>query len=755
VTVDALSELQTARKILAAVEAADEAGIFDAVLDRPRSAAGLAECLNLATEPVYALLNVLCWNGVLTEHAGEWSVSEHWRALLGGPAGRTRRPLLRVESWAARDHLNADGLVAALRGGRRPSEIPDPQIPDLAGAMLTGARACAPHIARLPELRSRRSLGDVAGGSGGYSVTLCRMYRSLTATVYDRPPMLDHAGTVVAGEGLQNRITLRPWNLHTDRIGAGHDVVLLSHILHLLDSGGRIDLMSRVRDAMEDDSVLIVHDFLYERPPAGSALAASAVDWISLGAAFHADREMLADELGEAGFAVDRTVALAPGNTALTVACPRPRLRPSRRGGVARTNAPVQVRTDPIPTVDPIQEIDPVRETGVTTTMVTKQADPARMINLFRPTLGEAELDAVAEVFESGWVGAGARTLGFESAFAAHLGVDPASMIFISSCTAGLFAAIDLLNIQPGDEIVLPSISFVADANAIVARGGRPVFCDVDPRTLNAQLSDIDEVLTARTRAVLLLHYGGYPGDVARIAARCRERGITLIEDAACAAASRVDGKACGTFGDIAVWSFDAMKLMTTGDGGMLYVRDPELNRRARRLVYHGLEHGSAFAKATTARRWWELDVREVGYRAIGNDLTAAIGSVQLSRLRDFVQRRAEIAARYGRELAAVPGLLLPPAPPPGHETSHYFYWVQMDAEIRDEVAQRMYRAGVYTTFKYAPLHKVPLYGAKCDLPNAEEAAARTLCLPLHPALDDDTAGTVAAELGKALQSCR
>ncbi|MEU6021910.1 aminotransferase class I/II-fold pyridoxal phosphate-dependent enzyme [Micromonospora sp. NPDC047134] len=745
-TVDALSQLQAARKVLAAVEAADSAGVFDAVLDRPHTLGGIAERLELSAEPLHALLRVLSWNGVLCEQDGEWSVTDQWRSLLGGPVGRTRRPLLRVESWAAKDHLNAEGLVAALRGKQRPSEIPDHQVPDLAGAMLAGARASAPHIARLPELRSRRSLGDVAGGSAGYAVTLCRMFPGLTATVYDRPPMLEHAVEVVAAEGMPDRIALKPWNLHTDAIDTGHDVVLLSHILHLLDAAARVDLLSRVREALDDDGVLVVHDFLYDQPPAGSPLAASAVDWLSLGAVFHADRDMLAEELDAAGFTVDRTVPIASSGTALTVAAPR------QRGGAPR-RTPAEATTGTTPTTPQAATTPEAGKVGDTAPKPTTMPK----INIFQPMLGGAELDAVAEVFESGWLGAGPRTLSFEAAFADHLGVNPADMIFISSCTAGLFAAIDLIDINPGDEIVLPSISFVADANAIVARGGRPVFCDVDPRTLNARLADVDRVLTERTRAVLLLHYGGYPGEIAQIAQRCRERGITLIEDAACAAASRVDGRACGTFGDISVWSFDAMKLMTTGDGGMLYVPDPELNRRARRLVYHGLD-GSAFTKATKAtrtRRWWELNVQDVGYRAIGNDLTAAIGSVQLRRLADFVERRRQIAAFYDQQLASEPGLELPPPLPPGHESSYYFYWVQMDAAIRDEVAAQLYQAGVYTTFKYAPLHRIPLYGGAEDLPNAEQAADRTLCLPLHPALDDEAIATVVSELRKALRSCR
>jgi dTDP-4-amino-4,6-dideoxygalactose transaminase len=377
------------------------------------------------------------------------------------------------------------------------------------------------------------------------------------------------------------------------------------------------------------------------------------------------------------------------------------------------------------------------------------------MINVFQPLLGDEELAAVADVFAGGWLGRGPRSTQFEAAFAAHLAVEPDRLIAINSCTAGLFLAMDLLEIGAGDEVVMPSVSFVSAANAVAAHGARPVFCDVDPRTLNPSAEQVVAHLTERTKAVLLLHYGGLPGDVARIADLCRERGVLLIEDAACAPASRADGRACGTFGDVAVWSFDAMKIMSTGDGGMLYVRDPERARRARRLAYHGLEQSSGFSKARVSDRWWELEVRDFAPRVIGNDLTAAIGCVQLRRLPEFVARRAEISAHYRRALADVPGLRLPPVTPAGHETSHYFFWVQMDAAVRDAVAHDLLEADVYTTFRYPPLHKVPAYGSEARLPGAEQAAEETLCLPLHQALTDAEVETVVSALRKSLEARR
>ncbi|MEU0382642.1 DegT/DnrJ/EryC1/StrS family aminotransferase [Streptomyces sp. WAC01490] len=374
------------------------------------------------------------------------------------------------------------------------------------------------------------------------------------------------------------------------------------------------------------------------------------------------------------------------------------------------------------------------------------------MINLFQPHVGAEELDAVAQVFEDQWLGHGSRTKAFEAAFAGHLGVAPEHVVFVNSGTAGLFLAVESLDLQDGDEVVMPSLSFLAAANAVLTCGAKPVFCDVERRTLNPTAEDVESALTDRTRAVVVLHYGGYPGDIERISALCRRRGITLIEDAACSVASRVGGKAVGTFGDLSMWSFDAMKVLVTGDGGMLYVRDAEQAARVRRLAYHGLAQPSGFGHAKVSARWWELDIPEPGRRVIGNDLTAAIGSVQLRRLPGMIARRNEIVTLYDRELADTDGLLTPPPLPPGHESTHYFYWIQMPPGIRDQVAGDLLADDIYTTFRYAPLHKVPAYGhTGPQLPASDWVSDRTLCLPLHPGLSDEDVLTVVASLRKAL----
>ncbi|WP_377285148.1 DegT/DnrJ/EryC1/StrS family aminotransferase [Planomonospora corallina] len=381
------------------------------------------------------------------------------------------------------------------------------------------------------------------------------------------------------------------------------------------------------------------------------------------------------------------------------------------------------------------------------------------MINVVQPSLGERELAAVREVFESNWVGRGPRTGEFEEAFARHLGVGREHVTSTNSCSSATFVAMELLGLRPGDEVVLPTVSFVAAGNAIAARGARPVFCDVDEHTLNPGVADVEAVLTERTRAVVVLHYGGHPGAVTEIAELCRARGVHLIEDAALAIASTVDGQACGTFGDMGMWSFDHAKMVVTVDGGMLYVRDPELAARAPKVAYLGLEPRSAARSAPTSfqsgydqalrskTRWWDYDVVSFSGRSTTNDVLSAIGVVQLSRLEEFVARRREVARAYDAGLAGVAGVRVPPPLPAGHTSSYFMYWLQFEDDIRDEIARDLFERGIYTTFRYPLMHQVAAYGSDAVLPRAEAAAARTLLLPIHQSLSDADVDRVVTEV--------
>jgi len=361
--------------------------------------------------------------------------------------------------------------------------------------------------------------------------------------------------------------------------------------------------------------------------------------------------------------------------------------------------------------------------------------NPIGMLPLFSNTLGDEELKAVEEVFESRWLARGKQCEAFEDEFAKSLGV--AKTLLFNCCTSATYAALSALKIGPGDEVIIPSIQFVGVANAVVEVGAIPVFADIDMRTLNILPSEIERLRTTRTRAVFLLHYGGHPADISAVRSVCD--GLLILEDAANAIFSTWNGQACGTLGDAGVWSFDAMKILVMSDGGALWLRSAEAMRNAEVFRYFGFPpEGSTGADlASVGRaRWWEFDVEMPSGRFISNDLLAAIGRVQLRKLSSFIERRKSVWLLYKDILADVDQIDLPPEPLEGCTTSYYFFWVQ--TERRDELAVYLYRNGVYTSFRYHPLHRVKVYGNVEQLPNADLVAARTLCLPLHQNLSDE-----------------
>ncbi|MEM7533714.1 MAG: DegT/DnrJ/EryC1/StrS family aminotransferase [Chloroflexota bacterium] len=364
------------------------------------------------------------------------------------------------------------------------------------------------------------------------------------------------------------------------------------------------------------------------------------------------------------------------------------------------------------------------------------------MINLFQPALGQAELDAVADVFASNWVGKGPKTALFEQQFAAHLGVDAAFIHSISCCTEGLFQAMTLLDIKAGDEVILPSISFVGAGNAIVASGATPVFCDVDPHTLNPTAEMIAAQMTPKTKAVMILHYGGVPCEMDAICALTQQHNLALIEDSACSVASTYQGKACGTMGDVGVWSFDAMKILVTGDGGMIYCRSEELAQRAEDQLMLGLQSKSGFSNDVDSR-WWAFEVSGAERRGIMNDIASAIGIEQLKKLPTFIAQRRRITAMYNDALSNVSWVRRPPAIPPHMTSSYYFYWIQTAPDVRDDLAHYLRQHNIYTSFRYYPLHRVQFYENDAHLPHTEIAADTTLCLPLHQALTDNDIGYI------------
>ena len=303
-----------------------------------------------------------------------------------------------------------------------------------------------------------------------------------------------------------------------------------------------------------------------------------------------------------------------------------------------------------------------------------------------------------------------------------------------------------LSGITAGDEVIIPAIQFHGVANAVMACGATPVFADVDPHSLNIAPGEVERVRTPRSRAIFLLHYGGHPAPMDEIWAA--SDGLLVFEDAANAVASNWRGQACGTLGDGGVWSFDAMKILVAGDGGALWLRSGEARRSAEVFRYLGMPPDRMTGEdvATSgAARWWEIEVEKPSGRFVSNDVAAAIGMVQLAKVARFVSRRREIWDHYTQSLTDVGDLVLPPEPAADCTSSYYLYWIQ--SESRDALASHLYRRGIYSTFRYHPLHRLSVYGSDAHLPHAEAAAQRTLCIPIHQNLSADDVDTVVREI--------
>ena len=353
------------------------------------------------------------------------------------------------------------------------------------------------------------------------------------------------------------------------------------------------------------------------------------------------------------------------------------------------------------------------------------------VLHVMQPWLGEEEVAAVAEVLRSGWVAQGPRVAAFEEAFAAAHEVPHA--VAVSSCTTGLHLALLVAGVGPGDEVVVPSFSFVATTNAPTYVGATPVFADVDPETGNVTPDTIATVVTARTRAVIAVDQGGVPLDLRALRAWCDPRGITVIEDAACAAGSTAHGRPVGAEAEIAAWSFHPRKLLTTGEGGMVTTSRADWAARARRLREHAMSTSAAERHASVLAPPESYD--EVGFNFRMTDLQAAVGLVQLRRLPEMVARRREVAATYAATVAGLPGLRMV-ADPPWGTTSFQSCWLEVLPEHpldREALMAHLAAAGISARRGIMAAHRQPAHGHRrhVPLPVTERLTDNTLILPL------------------------
>lgn len=356
------------------------------------------------------------------------------------------------------------------------------------------------------------------------------------------------------------------------------------------------------------------------------------------------------------------------------------------------------------------------------------------MIPLARPCFGPEEEDAVREVLRSGWVAQGPTTAQLEKEFEALVGAPHA--IATSSCTTALHLAVIACGIRPGDEVVLPSFTFPATANAVLYEGGVPVLVDIDPATLNVDVDAAERAIGPRTKAILGVHLFGAPCEIGKLRALCDARGLALIEDAACAVGTEFEGRPIGSFGDVACFSFHARKIVTCGEGGMITTADPEKAALLASLRTHGADRPAEKRHAEGLAPGAAEYVR-LGYNYRLSDVQSAILRVQLGRLPAFLDERERLALRYDDALATLPAFRLPPRRAgTRHSFQSYVVVVERDAPMEPSALMAALASdGVSTRVGTYAVHRQPYLrgrpGVPTRLPASEEAAERSIALPL------------------------
>jgi perosamine synthetase len=354
------------------------------------------------------------------------------------------------------------------------------------------------------------------------------------------------------------------------------------------------------------------------------------------------------------------------------------------------------------------------------------------MIQLFKPYMDEAEIEAVADVIRSGWIGLGPKTAEFERRFSEFL--DMPFVVGLNSCTAALDIALRLLDIGAGDEVIVPTMTFVSTAHAVLYNHATPIFADVDPTTLNIDVGSVSQKITPRTKAIIVVHYGGRPVEMEML--REVAGDLPIIEDAAHACGSEYQGVKCGALGEMSCFSFHAVKNLATADGGTLVMREREMFERAKRLRWLGIDKGTWDRTDGDRSYWWEYSVDEIGLKCHMNDIIAAIGLVQLDKLSAMNHRRTQIAERYTQDLDDLPWLQTPPTDSKTSKSSWHIYAIQ--CEHRDELAAFMQEKGIGTGVHYKPIHLYSCYGHQPSLPVSERVFNNLMSLPNHPGLTDD-----------------
>jgi len=354
------------------------------------------------------------------------------------------------------------------------------------------------------------------------------------------------------------------------------------------------------------------------------------------------------------------------------------------------------------------------------------------LIRINQPIIGKEEIDAVTEVLKSGILteksGMGPRVLEFEKEFAHYVGAKHA--VALSSGTAALHSAVVIAGVKPGDEVIIPSFTFHATAEVVLMAGGEPIFADIDPDTYTITAETVEAVMTRNTKVIMPVHLYGLPADLDPLKKLARDRGVTLIEDAAQAHGAEYKGSKIGSIGDMTCFSMYAGKNMTTGEGGMVTTNDDDYSERLRMIRSHGEQ-----------RPYWPITVGN-NYRM--TELLAAVGTAQLKKLPSFLEKRRKNAEFLGEKLGVL-GKVVPPKEPEGRKSAWYLYTLRLhgaNAGKRNKVIEKLRSRNIEAAVYYeSPLHLLPLYRERTTsrrpLPETEKACRQVFSVPVHPRLTE------------------
>lgn len=386
--------------------------------------------------------------------------------------------------------------------------------------------------------------------------------------------------------------------------------------------------------------------------------------------------------------------------------------------------------------------------------------EPPPFLPFALPEIGQEEIDEVVDTLRSGWITTGNKARRFEQMFAEFMGAGIEAMA-VNSATAGLHLALEAVGIGPGDEVIVPTHTFTATAEVARYLGADVVLVDVDPHTLNVTAEAVAAAITPRTRAIMPVHYAGLAAPMDELLSLARERDLKVVEDAAHALPATRSGRMIGTLeSDATVFSFYANKTMTTGEGGMIVTRRPDLAERMRVMRLHGMNR-DAFDRFVSRTPAWYYEIVAPGFKYNLTDIAAALGIHQLARLPGFLARRQHLAARYREQLAALP-LILPADAPPGEIHAWHLYVIRLrdDARLtRDEVIQGLSDRGIGTSVHYVPLHRHPYWRDRYRLrpemfPHSDAAYRSMLSIPLFTAMSDSDQDRVIDALRELLGPC-